>query len=445
LPAVRGIFEYGPGIPRYLGYWLVVTPLLLGGLRLLGVRRGALVVLGLSTLPTLARNPPVWFPLWVRAPVLAAGYAVVAAWLVARARAGHKGPAPRGGRHGSRRPAPVPWGAVVALCGAALAARVTLAWWDPGISDIATSTEIAAHQLLSGTNPFVAVNPDTQVGRYQYPAGTVLAHVPFVWAMPEVVAGEGHMGVRTAVWAGDLATIVLLAWAGARLGRPRAGLAAALAYGLHPVVLREAGQTVANDLLLTGLAAGAAVALSRGRHLLAGGLTGAAISVKPAAAALVPLLVVAGGWPAALLAVGVPVLVQAPFLLWPTPGWHGLRWIAEPVGRPDAYAVLRANSLWWPLYALAGAGPAVVRAAEGAALAVTGVAAVWAGRRARGAALGGVAAAVALPLFASWALASMQRTNYQCWYLAPFCLAVGLTVRERAPAAPQPAPLTAVA
>lgn len=429
---MRAVFEYGPGIPRYLGYWLVVTPLVLGGLRHLGVRRGALLVLGLSTLPTLARNPPWWFPLWVRAPVLAASYLVIAAWLVARARAGRRSRAWAEGREGPLRPARIPWRAVVVLCAAALAARAALAWWDPGISDIATSTEVAAHQLLSGTNPFVAGNPDTQVGRYQYPAGTVLAHVPFVWAVPETIGGEGHMGVRAAVWFGDLATIVLLAWAGARLGRPRAGLAAALAYGLHPVVLRESGQTVANDLLLSGLAVAAAAALSQDRRALAGGLAGLAVSVKPAAAALVPLLVLAGGWWAALAAVAVPVLLQAPFLLWPEPGWHGLRWIAEPVARPDTYAVLRANSMWWPLYALAGAGKGVVRVAEGVALAVTAAASAWAGRRARGAPLDALAAAVALPLFVSWALASMQRTNYQCWYLAAFCLAVGLTVEEGA-------------
>jgi hypothetical protein len=425
LPAVRQVFEYGPGIPRYLGYWLVVTPLLLAGLRSLGVRRGALVVVGLSTLPTLARNPPFWFPLGVRAVVLGASYLVIGAWLAGRLR--RRRPVPD---YGERRPVAVNRWAVAALCGVALAARVALAWWDPGISDIATSTEIAARQLLDGRNPFVEPNPDTQVGRYQYPAGSVLAHLPFVWAVPATIGGEGHMGVRVAVWAGDLGLIALLAWVGARLGRPRAGLAAALAYGLHPVVLREAGQTVANDLLLTGLVAAAAIAFARNRRILAGGLAGAAVSVKPAAAALVPLLWLAGGWRVALVATAVPAVVQAPFLMWPEPGWHGLRWIAEPVGRPDAYEVLRANSVWWPAYAVVGAGRSVVRAAEAVALAVTGVASVWAGRRIRGAGLEAVAAAFALPLFASWALASMQRTNYQCWYLAPLCLAVGLSVRE---------------
>lgn len=422
---MRTIFEYGPGIPRYLGYWMVVTPVLLAGLRMLGVRRDGLVVVGLSTLPTLSRNPPVWFPLGVRAVVLGASYAVIGAWLVRRLRGSPAGP--------PRPAAPVRWGAVVVLCALGLVARAGLSWWDPGISDVATSTEIATRQLLDGRNPYTEPNPDTQVGWYQYPAGTVLAHLPFVWAVPDRLAGEDHMGVRAAVWAGDLGLMVLMSWVGARLGRPRAGLAAALAYGLHPVVLREAGQTVANDLILSGLAAAAAVALWHRRPVLAGGLAGLATSVKPAAAVLVPLLWAAGGWPAALAAAGVPVLLQAPFLVWPEPGWHGLRWIVEPVGRPDTYVLLRANSVWWPLYAAVGAGRAVVRAVEAAALAATAGLAVWAGRRARTAPPVAVAAAVALPLFASWVLASMQRTNYQGWYLAPFCLAVGFTVREAAP------------
>ena len=49
----------------------------------------------------------------------------------------------------------------------------------------------------------------------------------------------------------------------------------------------------------------------------------------------------------------------------------------------------------------------------------------------RGVTLSRTAAAFALPLFVAFAMASVQRTNYQDWYLTPFLLCVGLTVRER--------------
>jgi hypothetical protein len=205
------------------------------------------------------------------------------------------------------------------------------------------------------------------------------------------------------------------------------------------VLLREAGQTVANDLILATLLLGAVLAAVRRRPVLAGVLVGLAISVKPAAVAVVPVLLFVGGW-RSVVAVGATALaVQLPFFLWPSVGGHGLEWILEPVGRPDTAETLRANSLWWPMYAWLGTGERVVDVAARISLLLTFGAAAWCGVVVRrlGVTVERLAAAMALPLFLAWATASMQRTNYQCWYLASFLLAVGMTVRSRttAPAA----------
>ena len=241
--------------------------------------------------------------------------------------------------------------------------------------------------------------------------------------------------MRVTIWLNEAITVVLLLWAGALVGRARAGQAAAFAYAMHPVLLREAGQTVANDLILATLVLGAAIALARRRPMVGAALVGLAVSVKPVAVAVAPVVLLAAGWQAAAVAGFVAVGVQAPFLLFPTPGTHGLRWILEPVGRAEIAPVLRANSLWWPVYLAVGTGAAAVKTAARVSLALCLGAAAWAGWRLRRTelTLDRLAAAFALPLFLAWATASMQRTNYQCWYLAPFLLAIGLSVAEPPP------------
>jgi hypothetical protein len=431
---VRTLFSYGDGIPRYLGIWMVTTPVLVLGLRRFGVPRAAVAVVFLTTLPSLSRNPPWWFEVPARLWILGAACIAITAWLVQQIRASRDSERPDvANRELVERG--VDWRWAVGLAALALALRVPLAWWDPGISDIPTSTEIAAEQLLDGDNPYTLPNPDTQVGHYQYPAGSILAHLPFVALQPDRLFGEEHVGVRVAIWFNEAVTVVLLLWAGALVGRSRAGQAAAFAYAMHPVLLREAGQTVANDLILATLVLGAAVALARRRPMLGAVLVGLAISVKPVVVAALPVVLVAVGWQAAAAAVLVAVGVQLPFLLFPTPGTHGLRWILEPVGRAEIAPVLRANSLWWPVYLVVGTSAAAIKTASRASLALCLAAAAWAGWQLRRTelTLERLAAAFALPLFLAWATASMQRTNYQCWYLAPFLLAVGLRVAEPPP------------
>lgn len=412
---MTGVFEYGGGIPRYLGMWLILTPLLLAVLWWARTRPGAVVAVALSTLPSLNRNPPVWFGFPFRWFVLTLGSVYLAAWLVARVRAADARPEP------AARPSPVVIGALVVL---ALGIRVPLAWWDPGISQIATSTEIAVEQLLDGENPYPLPNPDADFGTYQYPAGTLLVHTPLIAAVPDEVAGERHVGLRATLWVTDAVAVAVLATA--------AGPLAGLAYALHPTLVRESGLTVANDVLLALLIAAAAIALARRRPLAAGVLAGLAIAIKPAALLAVPVLLAAVGWLPALVAVAVPVALQAPFVVWQSPGFEPFEGLLEPATRPEPLLVLR-ESTWYPLYRWVGHGDDVRSAVALAGILVAGLVALWAGHelRRRGLSLSRAAAAFALPLLVSYALAGTPRTNYQDWYLTAFVLVVALDYRAR--------------
>jgi hypothetical protein len=413
---IHDVFEYGPGIPRYLGMWVVLTPVLVVALVRARVRPGAVLAVFVSTLPSLNRNPPSWFGFPLRWVVLTASSAYLVTWLVARVRAApastSRNPPSQGGSAGKR------WW-VAALVALTLALRVPLAWWDPGISQIGTSTERATHQLLDGRNPYPLPNPDADFGTYQYPAGTLLAHTPLVWATPDTVAGEEHIGLRATLWLTDAAATALLTTA--------AGPLAGFVYAVHPTLVRESGLTVANDVLLALFVAAAAIALSRRRTLAAGALAGLAISIKPAAVFAVPVLLVAVGWLPALASVAVPAVLQFPFLLWQSPGLHPFRGLLEPATRNEPLVVLR-ESTWYPLYRAVGHGDGVRSLIALVGIAIAGVVALWAGRelRRRGITLSGAAAALALPLLVSYALAGTPRTNYQDWYLTAFVLVAAL-------------------
>lgn len=419
-----------------MALWLPLAPALITGLRWFGVPWGAVAVVAASTLPTFLRhNPPTAVPhvlIWFGMVVLLAG---LAAWLVSLLRR----PA------SAQAPGPVEavrWPVVGLLVLVALAVRVPLAWIDPGISDIPQASEIAARQLLSGRNPYLEPNPYTIVGEYQYPAGSVLAHLPFVAAAPVEAFDERWLGARAAIWATEALAVVALAVTGARLGRRRAGLTAGFAYALHPTLVREAGLTATNDLMLALGCLGCALLLARAKPLWAGVALGIAISVKPAALVAVPVVAFAGGLGPAALSLAVPAALQVPFWLWPTPGLHGLAAMAEPAGRLYDYAVLR-GSLWWPLYAAVGPSTGLLRV-----LTIVGVlgaltAAIWAGLRLRGQARpdpGAAAAAIGLPLLVTFALASDWRLTFQDWYL-PCLLAAALMSSSALPArrAPRPA------
>ncbi|MGH8901977.1 MAG: glycosyltransferase 87 family protein [Egibacteraceae bacterium] len=415
---MRDLLTYGPGIPRYLALWLPLMPLLGCAFAVGRARRAPAIAIALSTLPTfLIHNPPGW-PLAARWAASTGILVTLLAWLMARLRDG--GPA-------DRAPGRVSWPAVLGLVGVALVVRVPLAWLDPGIADIPRASETAARQLLTGTNPWTAPNPETVAGTYQYPAGSLLAHLPLVAVAPRELGGEPWVGARATLWVTEAAAVALLAWAGARAGHPRGGLIAAAAYALHPTLARDSGMTVANDLILALCATASAVALARRRPMLAAALAGLAVSVKPVAAVLLPLLLMAAGWRAALLAAAVPVVLQAPFLLLPSPGLHGVTAMLEPVGRIEPGSVL-TYSIWAPLYRLLGPTPALLRIV-GAAGALGGLAAgAWAGWRLRKGphSAARVTAAYAVALLVPFLLAFIQRTNYQDWYLTPFLLCAGL-------------------
>jgi hypothetical protein len=420
---IHDVFEYGPGIPRYLGMWVVLTPVLVVALVRARVRPGAVLAVFLSTLPSLNRNPPSWFGFPLRWFVLIASSAYLVAWLVARVRAApptsSRNPPSEGGSARKSRWGVAALAALAALVGLTLALRTPLAWWDPGISQIGTSTERATHQLLDGRNPYPLPNPDADFGTYQYPAGTLLAHTPLVWAVPDTVAGEEHIGLRATLWLTDAAATALLTTA--------AGPLAGFVYAVHPTLVRESGLTVANDVLLALYVAAAAIALSRRRTLAAGVLAGLAISIKPAAVFAVPVLLAAVGWLPALVSVAVPALLQFPFLLWQSPGLHPFRGLLEPATRNEPLVVLR-ESTWYPLYRAVGHSDGLRSLIAFAGIAIAGIVALWAGRelRRRGMTLSRTAAALALPLLVSYALAGTPRTNYQDWYLTAFVVVVTL-------------------
>lgn len=410
------LLTYGAGTPRYLALWVPLAPLLAVLLRRAGASWTVVAVAVATTLPTLVLHaPPVDVPPWLAVLVVGGALGGVALWLAARVR--HDDiPA-------CRHPAPQrpPWGAIAVAVLVVALTRVPLAWLDPGISDIPRANELAAEQLLDGRNPWVEPNPESLIGRFQYPAGSVLAHLPFVALVPGEAGGEAHLGARTALWATDVAVIVLLAVGLARLGRSAAGSVAALAYALHPTLVRETGLTVANDVILAAAIAVGALALARRRPLTAAVAIGFAISVKPSAAVLVPFLLLAAGWRPAALAALVPVLLQLPFLLWPTPGLWGLAAMLEPAARASGDAALQ-RSLW---AAFTPASPAVLAVLTAVDVVVSSAVAAWAGLRVRGARdPARTAAAVALPLLVLFLLSTRWQLNFQGWYLTAAVVSV---------------------
>lgn len=425
-PEVDGWLTYGPGIPRYLALWLPLAPVVGVVLARSRVPWRVAVAVTASTLPTfLLHTPPPWST-GARTVAVAGCWAVLGGWLLSRLRADTVQWAEDG--EGSA----VPWAALAAAALLAVALRAPLAWVDPGIGDFATASELAAQQLLAGANPYLQSNPHATAGTYQYPAGTILAHLPLVALDPGAIAGEEHLGARATLWAVDAAAVVALGAVLAAMGRPRAGVVAALLYAVHPTLVRESGIVVANDVGLGALAAGCGLALARRRPALAGALAGAAIAVKPAALVLVPVLLAAAGVRPALLALGLPAALQLPFLLLPVPGLHGLAAIAEPAARLESPLAL-GPSLWAAL----PPSPGLVRVLSVLGAGTAAAVGTLTGRvlRRRGGDPAAALAAVALPLLTAHLLATRWPANFSGWYLAPLLLCAALSARRPSPAA----------
>src|SRR5207244_12911072 len=92
-----------------------------------------------------------------------------------------------------------------------------------------------------------------------------------------------------------------------------------------PALVREAGMTVSNDLVMALLVTMAAAALASRRTTAAGALVGLAIAVKPAAAMVLPVLWLVAGPAPAIIGVALPAALQLPFLVWAHPGLHAAR------------------------------------------------------------------------------------------------------------------------
>jgi len=423
---VHELLTYGPGIPRYLALWLPLAPAL--GVVLAAGRLPwqAAAAVAVSTLPTfLLHTPPPWSA-GARTVAVAACLAVLGAWLLSLLRAQPARWA------ADSEPAVAPWAALAAAALLAVALRAPLAWLDPGIGDFATASELAAQQLLAGANPYLETNPYATVDAYQYPAGTILAHLPLAALDPGWLAGEEHLGARATLWAADAAAVVALGAVLSAAGRARAGVVAALLYAVHPTLVRESGIVVANDIGLGALAAGCGLALARRRPVLAGALVGAAIAVKPVALVLVPLLLGAAGARPALLALALPAAVQLPFLLLPVPGLHGLAAIAEPAARLESPLTL-GPSLWVAL----PPSPGLVRVLSVLGAVAAAVVGALTGRllRRRSGDPTAALAAVALPLLTAHLLGTRWPANFSSWYLAPLLLCAALSARGLNPAA----------
>jgi hypothetical protein len=316
--------------------------------------------------------------------------------------------------------------AVLLLVAAAVAIRGVWAWVDPGIADIPQASEYAARQVLAGVNPYVDANPYTYAPVYQYPAGTILWHLPFVALVPDsVVLGESFMAARVAAWAMDALAVGLLCLAGwAASGRNRTvpvlSLLPPAVYGLNATLVREVGLTGANDVLMAVLVATSVWLLADGhRPSMAALLWGLAVAVKLPALVLAPLFLGRARWRPVVLAGGVALALQVPFFVFPHLGLHGLAALAEPAARPDPYVVMQ-NSVWWPVYAVRGVEPWLVstlgRGVVLVGLAITAWGA-WSVRRLRpGPALRERLLAVAgVSLVAMFLLAPQWRVNFQSW------------------------------
>lgn len=417
------LFTYGPGIPRYIGLWLVLTPLAVAVLVAGRVRWVAVAVFVAITLPWLAAGPLPFLTPAVRFVLVTASMLLLIGWTIRRV-------AKPAADAGARRREPVPWKALGALAVLTVAVRAPLAWIDPGISSIGLSTEHAVRELLSGVNPYAEPNPHADFGTYQYPVGTILANLPLVALMPTEVLGEQHLGIRMTSWLVDVLNVAVLVIASARWGRARAGVVAGAAYALCAPLVRDSGLSTANDLLLALFVLLAVFAIAERRMPLAALAVGLAIAVKPPAVLLLPLLVGVAGVVPALLAAAIPALLQAPLLIWQAPGWKEIEALAEPAGRSDGTDFL-ANSVWYPLLAVVGDDPGVLRILAVVGILSAGVAACWAGLRLRRDSrdLTTVAAAAALPLLVVFALAPVPRLNYEDWYAPALILCVAHAVR----------------
>ncbi|WP_157965400.1 glycosyltransferase family 87 protein [Euzebya rosea] len=434
---IHDLFFYGAGVPRYGLLWLLVTPVMTALAHAAGLRGRRLALLLATTLPTFglhfAAVPGLTsFP--VRWAITVASLSGMIVLLVDVVRNGLPPTAPP--RGWARRHVPAIPAMFVIVMGA-VAIRAVWAWVDPGIADIPQASEYAARQVLAGLNPYVEANPYTYAPVYQYPAGTILWHLPFVALVPDgLVLGETFVAARMAAWAMDALGAGLLCvggWVASGRGRtlPILALLPAALYGLNATLVREVGLTGANDVLMGVLLAASVWLLAEGhRPTRSAVLWGLAVAVKLPALAVAPLFLVRAGWGRVMLAGVVALVLQVPFFAFPDIGLHGLEAMAEPAARPDPYTVM-VNSIWWPLYAARGVEPSVVDAISSGVVLLglaTSTWGVWSARRMASGpdARERLLAVSALAVVVMFLLAPQWRVNFQSWHVpATVVAAVG--------------------
>ena len=429
---IRDLLFYGAGVPRFVFIWLLVTPAMIWLARAAGLRGRRLALLVATTLPTFGLHSAAVpgltsFPVQWAITTLSLG--ALATMLLRVVTHGLPPVGPCTSTWLQRRVSYLPALTTVVLLGVVL--RAVWTWIDPGIADIPQASEFAARQVLAGLNPYVEPNPFTYTPVYQYTAGTISWHLPFVAAIPDGrVMGETFMAARLSAWAMDALAMAAIGIAGwLAVGRPERVpvicLVPAALYALNATMIREVGLTAANDVLMAVLSAIAVGLLSTGRNRRsAAACWGLAVSVKLPALALAPIFVAVAGIRPVLLAGCTALALQTPFFLWPTVGLHGLDAILEPALRNDSYDVVR-RSVWWPLYGLLAAQGRLasvlsyVPLSVGTSIAVLGVRSLTNGRRGRRAVQEGerLLALAALTLTSLVLLAPGWRNNFQSWPL----------------------------
>jgi hypothetical protein len=219
----------------------------------------------------------------------------------------------------------------------------------------------AIQVLLEGRDPYQASYASV-LARWRIdvrgrPAtNPLVAHYPY-WPGSLVLLGGVEAPLRAAGAEPDPRLLYLLVYClvGVWLGwwslRERGDLGLALAVCLSPLLLPYMWQGVNDVLLIAGMAV-MAVAVARGRMVLAGLALGIAVSVKLLVAPMAVLFLVwllaesrsgrlarGRAWQAAAAMLGPPLLVALPFL-----AWHPADFLTDAVGYhlglvPDAYPI----------------------------------------------------------------------------------------------------------
>jgi hypothetical protein len=179
--------------------------------------------------------------------------------------------------------------------------------WDArvaraGVSPYAHPPDAPELASLRDAEVYARLNHPTWLTIYP-PAAQILFSAVDAAAPGSVGAMKAAMGMAELVGLGALVGLLHA------LGLPLSRVAVC---AWNPLVLVEIWGSGHLDAVVVAMTVAAAWADARGRHLGAGALLGLAAAVKLYPAALLPLLVARGGWPAALAFAGVTLVGYLP-------------------------------------------------------------------------------------------------------------------------------------